>query len=287
MYKSRLITAAVIAIATAVPTTAAAASHATTEKSPTALAAVRSFSSVSNELRAGARGTYLPAASSRRRRHQGPPNVTDRLSTSWSGYAVSGRDGSFTSVSSSWVQPAVTCSSASMSGGNTRYAAFWDGLDGLTSDTVEQTGTIGYCSGTTPEYCAWHEMYPAGNVEYSETVQPGDVLSSSVTESGGSFALILTDSTQGWTEDTIATAPSADLSSAEVVAEVPSQGDSILPLPDFGTVTFGSAANGLDTVNGSPLTAKTRGLDEITMESNHGVREAEPTAIGDGSFSST
>ncbi len=290
MHKSGLITVVVIAIVTAVPATAAAAaaSHATTGKSPTPLAAVQSFSRVRGESPAGALGVYRPAASSHRRRHQGRPNVTDYLSTNWSGYAVSGSDGSFTSVSSTWVQPAVTCSSSSRhgrSGGSTPYAAFWDGLDGFSSDTVEQTGTFGYCSGTTPKYSAWYEMYPAGSVEYSKTVKPGDILSSSVHESGGIFALILTDSTQRWTEDTILAQSGADLSSAEVISEAPSEDDSILPLADFGTVTFGSTANGLDTVNGSPLTGSTSGLDQITMENNRGALEAQPTAIRNGTFS--
>ena len=63
---------------------------------------------------------------------------------------------------------------------NSPYAAFWDGLDGYNSGSVEQTGTIGYCSGATAKYYAWYEMYPAGSVVYSQPVAPGDEISASV-----------------------------------------------------------------------------------------------------------
>ena len=54
-------------------------------------------------------------------------------STNWSGYAAT--TGTYTSVSASWTQPAGTCSRGD------QYAAFWVGLDGYTSSSVEQTGS--------------------------------------------------------------------------------------------------------------------------------------------------
>src|ERR671922_218395 len=62
-------------------------------------------------------------------------------SSNWAGYAASGSNGTFTSASASWTQPAGKCT-----GGST-YAAFWVGLDGYTSSTVEQVGTEVDCSG--------------------------------------------------------------------------------------------------------------------------------------------
>src|SRR5579859_2350124 len=57
-------------------------------------------------------------------------------STNWSGYAgTSSTSGAFTSVSASWVQPSGLCN-----GRGQQYAAFWVGLDGFSSSTVEQTG---------------------------------------------------------------------------------------------------------------------------------------------------
>jgi hypothetical protein len=66
-------------------------------------------------------------------------------SENWSGYAVTGSG--FTKAQGSWNVSTVDCSATP----NT-YAAFWAGIDGYSSDTVDQTGTIGYCSGSTARY---------------------------------------------------------------------------------------------------------------------------------------
>ena len=196
---------------------------------------------------------------------------TNSTSTNWSGYAVTG--GRYTSVSSSWTQPAASCS-------GTAYSSFWVGLDGDTSNTVEQTGTDADCSGSTPHYYAWYEMYPKYPVNYSNTVKPGDHMSASVTTNGsGSFTLTISDSTQGWSRTTTARLKSAKLASAEVIAEAPSSSGGVLPLANFGTVSFSGA-----TVNGSVLTGTTAGLDKITMQSGSTVK-AQPGSISNGAFS--
>src|SRR5436309_10336672 len=129
-------------------------------------------------------------------RHGPNHRITNSTSTNWSGYAVTG--GRYTQVSSSWTVPPVSCA-------GTAYSSFWVGLDGDTSGTVEQTGTDADCSGSTPRYYAWYEMYPKFPVNLGGTVRPGDHLSASVTTAGnGSFTLKITDSTQGWTNTTIA-----------------------------------------------------------------------------------
>jgi hypothetical protein len=196
---------------------------------------------------------------------------TNSTSTNWSGYAVTGSR--FTSVSASWTQPAANCS-------GTAYSSFWVGLDGDTSNTVEQTGTDADCSGSTPQYYAWYEMYPKFPVTLKGTVRPGDHLSASVTTSGsGSFTLTITDSTQGWTNTTNARLKRAQLASAEVIAEAPSSSGGVLPLANFGTVSFSGA-----TVNGSVLTSSTPHLDAITMQSGSTVK-AQPGSMSNGSFS--
>jgi len=199
---------------------------------------------------------------------------TNSTSTNWSGYAVTG--GRYTSVSSAWTEPTVTCS------GTTAYSSFWVGLDGDTSGTVEQTGTDADCSGSTPQYYAWYEMYPKFPVNLKGTVKPGDHLSASVTTNGsGSFTLTITDSTQGWTNQTTARLKSAKLASAEVIAEAPSSSGGVLPLANFGSVGFSGAS-----ANGSVLTSSTKGIDAITMASGSTVK-AQPSSISNGSFSVT
>ena len=198
---------------------------------------------------------------------------TNSTSTNWSGYAVTGSR--FTSVSAQWTEPTVSCS-------GTAYSSFWVGLDGDTSNTVEQTGTDADCSGSTPQYYAWYEMYPKFPVNLKGTVRPGDHLSASVTTDGsGRFTLTITDSTQRWTNTTNARLKRAQLASAEVIAEAPSSSGGVLPLANFGTVSFSGA-----TVNGSVLTSSTPHLDAITMQSGSTVK-AQPGSMSNGSFSVT
>ena len=85
-------------------------------------------------------------------------------STNWSGYAATG---SFHSVSANWTEPTGRCTSA------TRYASFWVGLDGLNSSTVEQTGSEVDCSGGSPVYYSWYEMYPAFPHNFSNSAANG------------------------------------------------------------------------------------------------------------------
>jgi hypothetical protein len=194
-------------------------------------------------------------------------------SSNWSGYAVTG--GTYTTVSASWTQPAVNCSVTP-----TGWSSFWVGLDGDTSNTVEQTGTEADCGSGRPVYSAWIEMYPKFPKTYPNPVSAGDRFTASVTTDGrGSFSLTLSDTTQGWTQTTTARLKSARLASAEVIAEAPSSSGGVLPLADFGSVGFSNA-----TVNGALLTSSTPGLDPITMVSGSTVK-AQPSAIGSGSFS--
>jgi hypothetical protein len=207
-------------------------------------------------------------------RHAPNHKINHSTSTNWSGYAVTG--GTYRSVSANWTQPSVSCSSA-----NT-WSSFWVGLDGDTSNTVEQTGTEADCSNGHPVYSGWYEMYPKYPKNYATTVAPGDHMSASVTTSGnGSFTLTLTNSTRGWTQRTTARLRSARLASAEVIAEAPSSSSGVLPLANFGTVGFSGS-----TANGATLTSSTPGIDPITMQSGSTVK-AQPSGISNGSFSVT
>jgi hypothetical protein len=176
-------------------------------------------------------------------------------SSNWAGYADTGSSGDFTNVTSSWVQPAGHCSSRD------QYAAFWVGLDGYSSRTVEQIGSEVDCVGQTAEYSAWYEIYPSPEVAFSNPVQAGDQLSASVSYEGSDkFLLTITDSTQHWKRSATRRLAGAARSSAEVIAEAPCCTDSggILPLTNFGTASFSAT-----TVNNANLCTLTP--VEITM----------------------
>ncbi len=157
-------------------------------------------------------------------------------SPNWSGYAATG--GKFTNVSSSWVQPSVSCTSTDT------YSADWVGLDGYDNSTVEQTGTLAECSGGAPEYAAWYETYPNPPVYFSSVVTPGHQMRASVTaNSATSFTMTISDVTAGWSHTVTKSVSGAARASAEVIVEAPccTGSGGILPLADFHTVSFTKA----------------------------------------------
>jgi hypothetical protein len=194
-------------------------------------------------------------------------------STNWSGYAASG--GTYSSVSATWVQPAVTCSS-----GN-QYSSFWVGLDGYNSNSVEQTGTDSDCSGSTPQYYGWYEMYPHPSYSFGSSISPGDTISASVTFSGTrSYELTLADETKGWSTSTTKKLSHAARSSAEVIIEAPYSGG-ILPLANLGTVNFSNSL-----VDGSAI--GTYSPTSIAMVNNSGQNKDTVSSLSGGEdFSAT
>ena len=220
--------------------------------------------------------------------------IVDRLehgdgtttSGNWSGYAVTGTG--FTRASGSWVVPKAKCSSG------TQYASFWVGLDGYSSNTVEQTGTDSDCASGSPRYYAWYEFYPNPSFQITSlTIKAGDVISAKVVYSSSKFTVTIKDVTTGKSFSKSATVSSAKRTSAEWIAEAPSSGR-ILPLADFGTVLFGKDSTAVTSTCTAASTAHTgaigtfSSIEEITMEKS-AVKEAIPSGLSsDGtSFSVT
>ena len=218
-----------------------------------------------------------PAGASASAAAQGHGARTTDESTNWSGYAATGANGAFKSISASWKEPTATCSSRSA-----QYASFWVGLDGFTSNSVEQTGTDSDCSGRTPDYYGWYEMFPANPVNFTNPVSPGDSFTASVTFSGTeTYTLVLKDVTKGWTQTITKNQSGLDRSSAEVITEAPSSQRGVLPLANFGTVSYSaSAANGTSLASQSPT--------EIIMIDNSNRDKDSTSAIrSGGAFSNT
>lgn len=194
----------------------------------------------------------------------------------WAGYAAnSSTVGGFTTVTASWVQPALTCTS------QTSYAAFWAGLDGNTDNTVEQTGVLGECVGGVASYLPWYELYPQEAIEYfpsSDTVAQGDHMTATVTETASeTFKMTLADANEAWgsvTETQTVTRSVAKQESAEAIVEAPSSGNQILPLANFGTAYF----TGVTYNNPAVPIGEASNLDQISIESNRGQLEASTSA---------
>jgi len=154
------------------------------------------------------------------------------MSEVWSGYALSEPNHSVTDVIGSWKVPSVT--------GSNGISAFWVGIDGYTSPTVEQIGTTAEIVNGQAKYYAWYEWYPAGpQTITSVTVRPGDIMigTAQVTSTNPTtIEVSIYDVTNGDEQAHYTNSSTTwDYNSAEWIAECPSG----YYLPNFGTVYFG------------------------------------------------
>lgn len=213
-------------------------------------------------------------------------------STNWSGYAVTGATGSISIAQGSWAVPSVTCGV-----GETSYSAFWVGIDGFTSSTVEQTGTDSDCSNGVPHYYAWFEFFPNPSRLISTlVVSPGDEIAARVTysASAGTFQVAIKDYTTGKAFSTSHAVSGAARSSAEFIVEAPAICGifhcSLAKLSNFGTANFGGDTNpGLPGItcavqmNGNLAALGSYGssVQQISMvsQSNSNVIKAQPSAL--------
>jgi len=192
----------------------------------------------------------------------------EESSLNWAGYVAV--HGHFTSVSASWVVPAVRAGSTPGSA-----ASFWVGLDGRGTRSLQQIGTTSGLTRGGRYYSAWWEILPGPAVDVPLRIAPGDLMSASVTSDGrGGFTLSLRDRTAGESFSVRRTDRTAPLSSAEVVVEAPASATGQLPLADFGAVRFSDAR-----VNGRPLGSFTWSRVDMTDASH---LQASPTALAAG-----
>ncbi len=209
--------------------------------------------------------------------------IDQSTASNWSGYAAVPSSGSVSSVSGSWIVPAVTGARRT-----TAYSSFWVGIDGYNSGTVEQIGTDSDIQNGKATYYAWFEFYP--NPAYKLLrfpVSPGDKISASVTYSSGTFTVSITDITTRKTFSTSSTVPTAARTSAEWIAEAP-WSNGVLPLANFGQVTFSSCTASVGGISQTissfgPMTAATSGTgyDAITMTTSSGTVKAVPSGLDD------
>jgi hypothetical protein len=252
-------------------TTSAAPANSAATNSAAATAAAKG---AIEHLLIGQHGTNHAVSRSAPSARSAVKGLTQVDSTNWAGYADTGS--SFSKVSASWTEPTPSCSSDAE-----QLAAFWVGIDGYSSSSVEQDGTLIECyEGSTYQY-TWWELYPTNDIQVvGETVAAGDRITASVVRSGTSYTLAVTDSTH--TADSFSTTKTssgdAD-SSAEWIAEAPSSGSSIYPLAHFSTWT---ASNASATEGSTTGTISSFADDELTMIDNSSHVKAQPGSLNSG-----
>jgi peptidase A4-like protein len=162
-----------------------------------------------------------------------PNGIGVSYSANWSGYAALPKTAgtTFTSIVGQYSVPSVQCSSTPYT-----FSYHWIGLDGWSDQTVEQDGIAADCHGTTPQYAAWYEMYPA-NFKFSFSVNPGDAIESAVRYLGNdNYELSLKDVSTGQGFDLTRTCPvsACENSSAEAITEAYYYNKHYAGTSDFG-----------------------------------------------------
>ena len=207
----------------------------------------------------------------------------------WSGYAAVSSSTAFDSISASWTVPEVA--SAPVPG----YSAVWIGIGGFLerSNRLIQAGTEqDVRSDGSKDYYAWFESLPRPAVNVGR-VSPGDLINvrfNKVGDTQSTWHVILSRESKGIIttlvdDDIVIRTNSASTRSAEFIVEAPTavSGHTVsqlLPLADFGTVTFTHCTTNLGGLGSST------NLYRLTM-TNDGTKDgttlASPSALsGDG-----
>ncbi len=189
-------------------------------------------------------------------------------SINWSGYAAT--SGSFTSVSGTWTVPNVNPDTTGMD-------AAWIGIGGINSNDLIQAGTEAIVESGQVMYSAFWETLPDVVQPVPLTINAGDQISVSITQQGtDTWQININDTTNGQSWSNSVTYRSS-LSSAEWIEEAPATERSvILPLDNFGSVTFTS---GTTTENGQTRSIAQAGATPITMHNGAGQALAQTSKL--------
>lgn len=201
-------------------------------------------------------------------------------SRNWAGYVAN--SASYTSISGTWTVPQPT------SNDHTATDATWVGIGGVSSNDLLQSGTQNVVSPSGQvTTTAFYELLPAGATQITSlTVKPGDSVTVSITQqSSGQWLINFNDNSANQNYQTTVSYNS-QMSSAEWIEEAPSNGVSVLPLDNFGTIQFTNCST---TQDGSQLSLSGANAQAITMVNSQGQNLATASALGsDGaSFSIT
>ena len=212
----------------------------------------------------------------------------DGTASNWGGYAVetslvSPQKNAVSAAYGSWRIPTISRSTSAET-----YSALWVGIDGDSDNTVEQLGTEQDWTPHGQTNYVWFEMYP--HRSYNITgfpIEPGDTFSAAVNFAGGElFVLSITNLTKrvSYTVPIKYTKMKASRESAEWIVEAPFAGG-VLPLADFGTVSFSNCSAKVNGVAGA-INNSAWQYDPITMASGSTIK-AQPSALNDSSVHGT
>lgn len=189
---------------------------------------------------------------------EGPLGKQVEYSSNWAGAVLIGSG--YTSVTAEFVVPTPSAPSGGSSG--TQYcASAWVGLDGDTcTSAILQTGVDFCVQGGQPLFDAWYEWYPDYAYNFNGiSISAGDTIRVTVdasSKSGGTATVENVSSGQTVTHTFSGESAQLCETNAEWIVEDFSEGYSLVPFADFGTVTFtgASASTGGSSVGPSGAT---------------------------------
>jgi Peptidase A4 family len=135
------------------------------------------------------------------------------MSSNWSGYAITARSGqTIGRIQAVFTVPNVNCARSTLGSAGTALFSDWAGLDGLTSNTVEQTGVGAECTSTTgpATYFGFFEMFPLAGVTFTG-VNPGDAIVVVVQRVSAGWHLVFQDRTTGGGMSTVQRCPAGSV----------------------------------------------------------------------------
>lgn len=191
---------------------------------------------------------------------------------------------SVTSTTGSWNVPIIYSSRRST------YCAIWVGIDGYTSNTVEQIGTEHDWLAGRQINIAWFEMYPNQAYEFVNfPLKAGDSITASVCYLYNNIFLLalFNNSRKVYTvaPTSMTTMPGVNRSSAEWIVESPSSGTSTLPLAHFKTINLHNCTTYIKGLPGAISSSnhhmywKSWTFDRIILASNSNITKAIPSGL--------
>ncbi|PIL34607.1 hypothetical protein GSI_03386 [Ganoderma sinense ZZ0214-1] len=175
------------------------------------------------------------------------------FSSNWSGAVLVAGSNTFKSVTGTFTVPTPREPSG---GSGTHSASAWVGIDGDTcGNAILQTGIDFTISGSRTSFDAWFEWFPDFAHDFTGiSVSAGNSITATVvaTSLTGGTATLINHSTGQTVSHTFSGQPALCQENAEWIVEDFSEGSSLVPLANWGTVTFTGVSAGLASGSQSP-----------------------------------
>ncbi|KAG9000899.1 hypothetical protein FRB93_012504 [Tulasnella sp. JGI-2019a] len=170
------------------------------------------------------------------------PNVSHvEYSSNWAGAVHNSAAGSYKAVTATFIVPTPKAASGTASGA----VSAWIGIDGSTCDNVIlQTGVNFNVTNGAVSYDAWYEWYPDHAYYFPGiTIAAGNSITMTVTATSTKTgtAVIINNTTGKTVTKSLTSSYALCEQDAEWIVEDFTEGSSLVPFANFGTVTFTDA----------------------------------------------